>query len=121
MSTANSKLELFALKSFVSVLPEPEKETALKIVGGHDPWDDLPEGYLPNIFNPDDAWFFDDWFDWMGEQGYDDPWLLVDDQGYNIWAGHDGCENGAPPPFPAIGYCMDREDWEEVKEAMGYQ
>ena len=34
MNTKKSTLELFALKSFVSVLPEMKKETALKIVGG---------------------------------------------------------------------------------------
>jgi hypothetical protein len=39
MSTKNSTLDLFALRSYVSVLPETEKETALKIVGGHEPPD----------------------------------------------------------------------------------
>ena len=34
MNTISSTLGLFALKSYVSVLPEMEKETALKIVGG---------------------------------------------------------------------------------------
>jgi hypothetical protein len=35
MSTTNSTLELFALKSYVSVLPETKREIALRIVGGH--------------------------------------------------------------------------------------
>jgi len=36
MNTISSTLGLFALKSYVSVLPEMKKETALKIVGGGD-------------------------------------------------------------------------------------
>lgn len=118
MSTTNSKLELFALKSYVSVLPETEKETALKIVGGDDPppnpWDDIPDGYLPNIYNPDDRWFFDAWYDWMEGQGYNDPFLWIDNDGYNIWSGHDGCPDGSligPNGLPID--CMDREGWED--------
>jgi hypothetical protein len=41
MSTINSTLKLFALRSYVSVLTEIEKETTLKIVGGFKPERDL--------------------------------------------------------------------------------
>ena len=43
MNTISSTLGLFALKSYVSVLPEMKKETALRITGGG-----------LNINNPDD-------------------------------------------------------------------
>ena len=81
MSTTNSTLELFALKSYVAVLPETMKETALRIVGGgrgnpddpddpDDPWD--PTGHDP--WDPDVI-------DWVIENQDCNPWFHLDDEG----------------------------------------
>ena len=76
MSTTNSTLEFFALKSYVSVLPETMKETALRIVGGDD-WP--PEIEDPTGYHIDDP-AIQDW----GDRDEDDPYVHfgVDEDGY---------------------------------------
>jgi hypothetical protein len=75
MSTTNSKLDLFALKSFVSVLPETKREIALRIVGGGggDP-PPSPVGFP----YPSEEYY--DWRDW---------WESHDHITY-VWYGNDG-------------------------------
>ena len=91
MNTTNLTLGLFALRSYVSVLPETEKETALKIVGGGDTPEN-PTGL--NINDEDDRGYVDDWMDFWQDLGCD-PWYDTDEDGYIIDA-----DNGCPDQDP---------------------
>ena len=109
MSTTNSKLELFALKSFVSVLPENNKETALQIVGGGDPPCEDYEGEILDMYDCG-AWdCIDDIFDFgEGEEGLEGLYFEYDDDGNIIdW-------NWGDPP--GDGNYLDHDGWDEWKD-----
>ncbi|MDR2980579.1 MAG: hypothetical protein LBV02_09125 [Bacteroidales bacterium] len=113
MNTTKSTLGSFVLKSYVSVLREAEKEITLKIVGGGDPpGDDRCDDYLDKVLNINDcnAWDCIDYmFDFAGEEGLEDPYFEVDDDG-NIIDWH----WGDPPADENNNYTPD--DWEEWKD-----
>lgn len=107
MNTTNSTLGLFALRSYVSVLPETQKEIALKIVGGGKPGD-------PNIHYREWREHFDHWF----EHGCDnnpfahEAWIKVDKDGYLIDQGCTGSSYGDANPYDNI---IGPNEWEAIK------
>ena len=107
MNTKNSTLGLFALKSYVSVLPETEKETALKIVGGWGPDDDDCYPYEGlNIYDCSSWYCIDDLLEGGEDFG---RVILVDEDGNVIGVSWDDDPGGNDRIF-------SKEEWEQWKE-----
>ncbi len=130
MKLNQTKIADFAIKSFVSVIPETNREKALALVGGNcGSGDDDP----PNINNPDDWDEIDKWFDSLydefchtgpdfdpNEYCEDNSYLQVDEDG-NVEAGGWGQE-GHYLDFNNPDHNdknMDKSEWEQFKSSYG--
>lgn len=110
-------LNLFALKSFVSVLTETEKETTLKIVGGWKPLRDL------NVNKKEDWPDIDKLYEEMcqhpfpTDDGDNHVGLEVNRSG-DVVEGHCGTFSNGPSPFGHEMTMFNKEGWEAYKELM---